>query len=109
MILLRLKMEQLIAKMTPAGAAINVDAMQELELGLSKTTTPIEAQKIWQQTGMLYYRGRDAEGNPIPVPITELANSGFASQMQALMAQYQFNMNVLKDELGEDPNLMSQP
>lgn len=105
MILARLKIQQLVAKMKPAGAAINVDAMQEMDLGLATATTPLEGQKIWEQTGNLYYRGRDAEGNPIPVPITELANSGFVGQLQALIELYKFHYQVLKDELGNDPNL----
>jgi hypothetical protein len=109
MILARLKIQQLVAKMTPAGAAINIDAMQELDLGLATgNTSPIEAQRLWEQTGKLYYRGRDAEGNPIPMPITEMANTGFAPQLRALIELYQFHYQVLKDELGEDPNLQQQ-
>jgi hypothetical protein len=110
MILARLKIQQLVAKMVPSGAAIDVDAMQELFLGLGDgaASTPLDIEKIWMQTGKLYYRGRDAEGNPIPVPIRELSNTGFAPQMEALMKLYQFHYQVLKDELGEDPNLMSQ-
>lgn len=108
MILSRLKIQQLVAKMVPAGAAIDVDALQELDLGLGDSVKPIDVQKIWEQTGKLYYRGRDAEGNRIPVPITELANTGFAPQLQALIQLYQFHYQVLKDELGEDPNLMNQ-
>lgn len=108
MILLCLRMEQLVASMTPPGAAVNVDAMQELDLGLGGMTSTIEAKKIHQQTGTLYYRGRDAEGNPLPVPIQELTNSGFLPQMQALIQLYQFHYGRLRDELGEDPALMSQ-
>lgn len=108
MILARLKIQQLVAKMVPAGASIDVDALQELDLGLGDSVKPIDVQKIWEQTGKLYYRGRDAEGNRIPVPITELANTGFAPQMQALINLYEFHYKVLRDELGEDPNLMSQ-
>jgi hypothetical protein len=109
MILARLKMQQLVAKMRPTGAAYNIDAMQEIDLGLaSGVSSPSELQKIYDQTGNLYYRGRDAEGNPLPVPITELANSGFLSQMQGLIQLYQFHYQVLKDELGEDPNLIAQ-
>lgn len=110
MIMARLKIQQLVAKMVPAGAAIDVDAMQELFLGLGDgaASTPLDIEKIWMQTGKLYYRGRDAEGNPIPVPIKELTNSGFAPQMDSLIKLYQFHYQVLKDELGEDPNLMSQ-
>jgi len=108
MILARLKIQQMVAKMVPAGASIDVDALQELDLGLGDSVKPLEVQKIWEQTGKLYYRGRDAEGNRIPVPITELANTGFAPQLQALIHLYHFHYQVLKDELGEDPNLMNQ-
>ena len=108
MILARLKIQQLVAKMKPAGASINVDALQELDLGLGDSTKPIEIQKIWEQTGNLYYRGRDAEGNPLPIPINELPNTGFAPQLQALIELYNFHYKVLKDELGEDPSLASQ-
>jgi len=94
--------------MVPAGASIDVDALQELDLGLGDSVKPLEVQKIWEQTGKLYYRGRDAEGNRIPVPINELANTGFAPQLNALIQLYQFHYQVLKDELGEDPNLMNQ-
>lgn len=105
MIIARLKIQQLVAKMKPAGAMINVDALQELDLGLGDSTKPLEVQKIYEQTGNLYYRGKDAEGNPIPAPINELANAGFVAQMQGLISLYQFHYQVLKDELGLDPNL----
>ena len=108
MILARLKIQQMVAKMTPAGASIDVDALQELDLGLGDSVKPLDIQKIWEQTGKLYYRGRDAEGNRIPVPITELANTGFAPQLNALIQLYNFHYQVLTQELGVDPNLMQQ-
>ena len=109
MILARLKMQQLVAKMRPTGAAYNVDAMREIDLGLaSGVSSPAELQRIYDQTGNLYYSGRDAEGNAIPVPIQELANAGFLNQMRGLIDLYQFHYQVLKDELGEDPNLIAQ-
>jgi len=107
MILARLKMQQLVAKMRPTGAAYNVDAMQEIDLGLAGgVSSPAELQRIYDQTGNLYHRGRDAEGNPLAVPIVELQNSGFLGQMQGLIELYRFHYQVLKDELGEDPALM---
>mgnify|MGYP000154958231 CR=1 FL=1 len=108
MILARLKIQVLVAKMAPAGYAIDVDALQELDLGLANMVKPLDAQKIHEQTGRLYYRGKDAEGNPIPLPIKELANAGFVPQLQALIQLYQFHYQVLKDELGDDPNLSQQ-
>lgn len=108
MILTRLKIQQIIATMVPPGATINVDAMQEVELGLAADgKSPINVQKVYEQTGRLYHRGRDAEGNPIPVPIQELTNSGFVNQLNALIQLYEFHYKVLKDELGEDPNLIT--
>lgn len=109
LILTRLKMQQVIAKMRPTGAAINVDAVQELDYGLGEESNrAIDPMKQYDQTGNIYYRGRDAEGNPIPVPIQELQNSGFLGQMQGLIQQYEFQYKVLMDELGNNPNLISQ-
>lgn len=108
MILTCFKIEQLMMVMRPVGAAVNLDALQELDYGLGDKNKTIDPQKLYDQTGMLYYRGKDAEGNPIPVPISELKNSGFLEQMQGLISLYQFHYQTLKDELGEDPNLMSQ-
>lgn len=107
MILARLKMQQLVAKMKPIGAAINIDAMQEIDFGLGNMNKDIDYRKLYDQTGDIYYRGRDAEGQPIGVPITELQNSGFIQQMQGLIQLYNYHYQVLKDELGEDPNLMT--
>lgn len=109
MILARLNIQRCIATMIPAGAMINVDALQEVELGLAADgESPINPQKVYEQTGRLYYRGRDAEGNPIPVPIQELQNTGFVNQINALIQVYEYHYKVLKDELGEDPNLITQ-
>lgn len=109
MIVVILKMQQVIATMIPPGAAINIDAINEVDLGLAADgTSPINVQKVYEQTGRLYYRGRDAEGNPLPVPIQELQNAGFIGAMQGLIQQYDFQYRVLKDQLGEDPNLITQ-
>lgn len=107
MILTRLKIQQLVMKMRPPGAVINEAAMQAIDYGLGDKNKDVDAKKHFDQTGDLYYRGVDDMGRPIPVPITELANAGFQPQMEALMALYVHHFNVLKDELGEDPNLIS--
>jgi hypothetical protein len=103
MILARYKIQQVIMKMRPPGAAINWDAIQEIDYGLGEKNRSIDPKKHYDQTGDIYYRVKDAEGNPIPVPITELANAGFQPAMQGLIQDYQFHYQVLKDELGEDP------
>jgi hypothetical protein len=108
MILARYKMQQLVMRMRPTGAAINESALQEIDYGLGDKNKSIDYKKFYDQTGDIYYRGTDAEGNPIPVPITELQNSGFLAQMQGLVQLYQFHYQVLKDELGEDPSISTE-
>ena len=103
-----LKIQQLVAKLKPIGAAVNIDALQAIDLGLAQSTTPLEIKKIYEQTGDLYYRGRDAEGNFLQQPITELANSAFLNQVQGLVQIYQTFYQVLQNELGENPNISSQ-
>lgn len=107
MILALLKMQQVVARMRPTGAAINEDALQAIDYGLGDSNKEIDYKKLYDQTGDIYYRGRDAEGNPIPIPIVELANTGFLGQMDGLIRDYQFHYQILKDELGEDPNLIT--
>lgn len=107
MIIARLKIQQLVASMIPAGAAINWDAIQNINYGLGDANKSIDVVKMFEQTGKLYYRGRDAEGNPLPVPYVEMPNSGFYNQLRGLMELYNFHYQVMKDELGEDPNLIT--
>lgn len=108
MIIARLKIQQLVAKARPAGVTINWDALQNIDYGLGDSNKEIDVKRLFDQTGDILYRGRDAEGREVPVPITEIPNVGFAPQMQALMEVYRFHYQVLKDELGEDPNLIAQ-
>ena len=47
----------------------------EVDFGLGEEgNKAVDKKKLYDQTGDIYYRGRGAEGNPIPIPITELAN-----------------------------------
>ena len=108
MILALLKMQQVVARMRPTGAAIDESALDNIDYGLGDAENKqVDHKKLYDQTGDIYYRGVDAEGNRVPIPIQELANSGFLGQMDGLIRNYQFNYSALKDELGEDPNLIS--
>lgn len=108
MIIARLKIQQLIAKSRPPGTAVNWRAVQNVDYGLGDANKSIDFKKMFDQTGDFYYMDKDAEGNPIGIPFTEIPNSGFLPQLEALIKLYQFHYSVMKDELGEDPNLISQ-
>lgn len=108
MILALLRMQQLMARAIPPGWMIDESVLQTVDYGLGDDgNKTIDHSAHFFQTGLLYYHGIDADGQRIEPPIKELANTGFAPQMQAYIQNYQFNYQSLKDELGEDPNLMS--
>jgi hypothetical protein len=108
MILATLKIQQLVAKQRPNGSAINATALRELDLGLADGNKPMDVKKLFDQTGDLYYEGKDAEGNINPIPIVQAPDDGFLQKLQALVQSYEFHYNVLKNELGEDPSLITQ-
>jgi hypothetical protein len=109
MILALLRIQQLIAKMRPNGSQVNTRAIKEVDLGLADGTKPFDVKKVFDQTGDLYYTDMDAEGNIIQgPPVSAAPDDGFLPKLQGLITNYQFHQSVLKDELGEDPNLISQ-
>jgi hypothetical protein len=109
MILACLKIQQDIATSIPPGWVIDESALQQIDYGLGDAgNKDVDHQRLFFQTGKLFYKGLDAEGQRVPVPIQEIANSGFANHVAAFIQTYQFWLQTLKDELGEDPNLMSQ-
>lgn len=109
MILCLLRVQQLIAKMRPNGSQVNTRAIREVDLGLADGTKPFDVKKVFDQTGDLYYTDMDAEGNIIQGPPVAVApDDGFLPKLQGLIETYQFHQGVLRDELGEDPNLISQ-
>lgn len=108
MILAMLKMQQVMARVIPSGWVIDETVLQNVDYGLGDAGNKgVNHVQQFFQTGLLYYHGLDADGQRMPPPIQELANSGFAAQMAAMIQNYQFNYQALKDELGEDPNLIT--
>lgn len=108
MILACLKIQQDIATSIPPGWVIDETGLQNIDYGLGESgNKSVDQSRLFFQTGKLFYRGIDMEGNRIPVPIQEVANSGFAVHIDAFIRTYQFWYQSLKDELGEDPNLIS--
>lgn len=103
MILARLKIQQLVAQMRAAGLLVDVDGMQSIDLGTGDgALTPMQLERVYNQKGNVYYRGKDAEGNRVPNPITELPNAGSVPQLQQLILIYNFHLQVVRDEIGEN-------
>jgi len=100
MVLAHLKIQQLIAKMRPSGLMIDIDGVNEIDLGLGKDLKPLEIQKIYDQTGTLYIRRTGDSGDDNKMPAQELANTGNVPQIQQLINTYNFYLQQLRDNIG---------
>ena len=101
MTLAHLKIQQLIAKLRPSGLIIDIDSLSDISLGQGKNISPLEIQKIYDQTGNIYYRRRTEDGdNMNSVPIAEAPNSSSIGQLQELISVYNHYLERLRDEIG---------
>lgn len=100
MTLTHMKIQQIVAKMRPAGLMIDVDGLQNISLGEGKSISPLEIQKIYDQTGNIYYRSMTEDGQRAGAPIAEVANSGSVQQLQELIQIFNYYLNRLREETG---------
>lgn len=101
MTLAHLKIQQLVAKLRPSGLIIDIDALSDISLGQGKNVTPMEIQQIYDQTGNIYYRRKNEDGDNVNgVPISEAPNSGSIGQIQELITVYNHYLTRLRDEIG---------
>ena len=107
MILARLKIQQMVARLQVSGHMYDVDGLQEMDLG-NGVVKPLELRKITDQTGDIYYRSKDAEGNRIENPVRENPNTGGVAQLQALIEIYNYHLQVLRDEIGSNEQAEGQ-
>jgi len=98
--LAHLKMQQVLAKARPKGAAFEIGSLENVSKGDGGTFTPLELQEIYDQTGNIYYRRVDDEGVASnTVPIQELEN-GIGRDMMQLIQIYQHNLGMIRDVTG---------
>jgi hypothetical protein len=101
MTLAHLKIQQLIAKLRPSGLIIDIDSLSDISLGQGKNISPLEIQKIYDQTGNIYYRRRTEDGDQQNgLPISEAPNSSSVGQIQELILVYNHYLDRLRDEIG---------
>lgn len=109
MTLAHLKIQQLIAKMRPAGILVDINGLQDIDLGLGHTVTPLDMQKVYDQTGNVYYRSIKEDGETRQlVPIQELPNAGSVAQIQNCIAIYNFYLERLRQDLGTNEYVEGQ-
>ena len=95
-----LKIQHVLAKSRPKGAAFEIGSLENVSKGDGGTFTPMELQEIYDQTGNIYYRRIDDEGQMTgAMPIQELEN-GIGRDFGTLIAVYNHNMQMIRDVTG---------
>tara|TARA_R110002167_G_scaffold331706_1_gene538392 strand:+ start:33990 stop:36473 length:2484 start_codon:yes stop_codon:yes gene_type:complete len=96
-----IKIQQFIAKCRPNGLWIDVDGLNELDLGGGNTFDVLETIRYYDETGNLLGTSRlnDGSYNNGGLPIKEL-NNGSIAGLEQLMNSYNFHFNLFRDFIG---------
>lgn len=100
MIVIRLKMQQLIATMRPDGYMIDISGMRDVDLGLGNSVEPLKLMKIWDQTGRVYWDSTGDDGERKAPPIQPLPSNQNVTMLNTLIGQYNFELDRLREEMG---------
>lgn len=96
-----IKLQQIIAKARPNGIYIDVAGLNEIQLADGNILTPLEAIKIYDETGNVLGTSVTEEGeyNYGREPIKELKN-GVIDGLDRLIMAYNHYLNLLRDAIG---------
>jgi len=95
-----LKIQQLIAKAKPKGAAFEIGSLENVMLGDGGEFTPLDVQDVYEATGNIYYRMQQEDGSMgNPNPIQELSG-GIGGALNELMAIVNYNMQQIRTVTG---------
>ena len=100
--LTHLKLQQVLSRMVPDGVYLDADGLAEIDLGNGTNYNPQEALNMFFQTGSVIGRSFTSEGdiNPGKVPIQEITSGSGGNKMQALIGNYNYYMQMIRDTTG---------
>jgi len=100
--LTHLKLQQVMSRMVPDGVYLDADGLAEVDLGNGTNYNPQEALNMFFQTGSVIGRSFTSEGdmNPGKVPIQEITSGSGGGKMQALIGNYNYYMQMIRDVTG---------
>ena len=93
-----LKLQQAIAKAKPDGILVDIEGLENVQLGKGGELQPLEIQDIYEQTGVFYYRSKNPEGGFQNPPVRTLDNS--IRNINELIAIYNHNLRLIRDTTG---------
>ena len=96
--LTHLKIQQAIAKAKPDGLIIDIEGLENVQLGKGGELEPLEIHDIYEQTGVFYYRSKNPEGGFQNPPVREIGNQ--IRNIQELVALYNHYLQLIRDTSG---------
>ena len=93
-----LKLQQSIAKAKPDGLIIDVEGLENVQLGKGGELQPLEIQDIYEQTGVFYYRSKNPEGGFQNPPVREIGNA--IRNINELIGLYNHYLRMIRDSTG---------
>ena len=100
--LTHLKLQQIMSRMVPDGVYLDADGLAEVDLGNGTNYNPQEALNMFFQTGSVIGRSftQDGDMNPGKVPIQEITSGSGGNKMQALIGNYNYYLQMIRDVTG---------
>ena len=100
--LTHLKLQQVMARMVPDGVYLDADGLAEIDLGNGTNYNPQEALNMFFQTGSVIGRSftQDGDINPGKVPIQEITSGSGGNKIQALISNYNYYLQMIRDVTG---------
>ena len=96
--LTHLKIQQAVAKAKPDGIIIDIEGLENVQLGKSGELQPLELHDIYEQTGVFYYRSKNPEGGFQNPPIREIGNS--VRNINEFIGLYNHYLRMIRDTTG---------
>jgi len=100
--LTHLKLQQVMARMTPDGVYLDADGLAEIDLGNGTNYNPQEALNMFFQTGSVIGRSYTSDGdmNAGKIPIQEITSGAGGGKLQALIGNYNYYLQMIRDVTG---------
>jgi len=91
-----------LSRMVPDGVYLDADGLAEVDLGNGTNYNPQEALNMFFQTGSVIGRSftQDGDMNPGKVPIQEITSGSGGSKIQALIGNYNYYLQMIRDVTG---------
>ena len=96
--LTHLKIQQAVAKAKPDGLIIDIEGLENVQLGKSGELQPQDLHDIYEQTGVFYYRSKNPEGGFQNPPVREIGNS--IRNINELIGLYNHYLRMIRDTTG---------